>query len=128
MTETWLPVKKAPCAECPFRKDAAPGWLGGGEHGLAEEYLRLAHSDQNVACHMSPGHGTDDVTRMRACAGLALYRKNVCKTPRDPWAARAQEMVGDEHRGEVFQTPKEFMDRHDTPVNRSFMEKMRRIG
>lgn len=126
MTETWLPVKKAPCNECPFRKVAPPGWLGGGEDGLASKYLAVAHSDTNLACHKSPGYAADKASEMRPCAGLALYRRNVCKSPRDPWAARAKKMVGDEHRTEVFATPAEFMARHDTELNRSMMSDMHR--
>ena len=120
MPTTGLPVKKAPCKECPFRKDAIPGWLGGEEDQLASDYLRLAHSDENVVCHTSVGYAEHNVATLRPCAGLAIYRNNVCKKSRDPQAAEAQEFVGKEHKADVFASPKEFLDRHDTPLNRSF--------
>jgi hypothetical protein len=50
-----------------MRRDSLPGWLGGAS---AEEYQRLAHSDEQVNCH---------VILNQQCAGIAIYRKNVFK-------------------------------------------------
>jgi hypothetical protein len=113
MNDTKLPVAKVPCKECPFRRDSIPGWLGGGDHGDATSYRLLAHSDANVACHCSPGFAADDAERKRPCAGLAIYRNNVLKKPRDGEAARACLEVGKDEADTVFKTPMEFFEHHD---------------
>jgi hypothetical protein len=56
-----------PCSDCPMRRDSVPGWLG---EYTPEEYQQLAHSDERVACH---------VISNQQCAGMAIYRTNVCK-------------------------------------------------
>ena len=56
------------CSDCPLRRDALSGWLGGS---TPEEYTRLCHSDAVVKCHVHAGS---------RCAGLAIYRKNTCKS------------------------------------------------
>jgi hypothetical protein len=63
---THRPLTKA-CSDCPLRRDALNGWLGGS---TPEEYARLCHSNQIVECHVHAGS---------RCAGLAIYRTNVCK-------------------------------------------------
>lgn len=57
-----------PCSDCPLRRDALSGWLGGA---TPEEYARLCHSDEVVECHVHAGSW---------CAGLAIYRSNVIKS------------------------------------------------
>ena len=110
-------VAKAPCNECPFKRTSIPGYLGGGAHQLANDYLILAHSDANVACHTSPGFSSGNEETMRPCAGLAMYRNNVCKIPRDAEAAKACKDVG-KSAPEIFAHPPEFLAHHDTPTNR----------
>jgi hypothetical protein len=56
------------CSDCPLRRDALNGWLGGA---TPEEYARLCHSDKVVECHVHAGS---------RCAGLAIYRRNTCKS------------------------------------------------
>lgn len=56
-----------PCSDCPMRRDSVPAWLGGN---TPELYQRLAHSDEIVHCH---------VISNQQCAGMAIYRANVCK-------------------------------------------------
>ncbi len=124
--ETGLPVAKDPCKECPFRKTSAPGWLGGGVEGLAPNYMQMALSDANTPCHMSPGFFADDASRMRPCAGLAAFRANVIKQPRGGSALTAVLAVG--KRSDVFATPGEFMDHHDTDLNRLLSEQAALVG
>ncbi len=73
---------------------ALPGWLGGAS---PEEYRRLAHSDVIVDCHALQG---------AQCAGMAIYRRNVCKHI-DPPGLR---LPAD--RELVFATPMEFLAHH----------------
>jgi len=87
----------SPCGDCPWRRAALPGWLGGM---TAPEWVKTAHGDDGVACHTKSG---------AQCAGIAIYRRNVCKVPRDPEALRLKE---DTRR--VFATPNEFTTHHGT--------------
>lgn len=71
----------SPCSDCPWRRDSLPGWLG---EMSADEWWALAHGEGQADCHtqvQANGEGW-------ACAGLAIYRANVCKAPRDPNAFR----------------------------------------
>lgn len=82
-----------PCGDCPVRRDALRGWLGGA---TPEEYRNLLHSDQRVECHVHNGS---------RCAGVAIYRTNVCKyqPPEDKLPADAVT---------VFDRPQQFIDHH----------------
>lgn len=61
-----------PCSDCPWSRKSLNGWLGGAS---IEEWLRTAHSDTQVDCHTLKG---------AQCAGLAIYRSNVCKSVMPP--------------------------------------------
>lgn len=86
---------KTPCSDCPWRRDSLPGWLGGLQPG---EWVALAHSEGSAACH---------TIRDKACAGLAIYRANVCKSVRDPKALR----LPVDHNT-VFSMPVQFLLHH----------------
>jgi len=69
-----VPVSRqptAPCSDCPFRVDALPGWLGGSS---PQDFVEIALSDVPYACHALLG---------AQCAGLAIFRANISKIPRD---------------------------------------------
>lgn len=70
-----------PCSDCPWRRNSLPGWLGPLD---ARQWLAVAHGDGEPGCHTcrTPDGGC------RSCAGLAMFRANVCKVPRDPEALR----------------------------------------
>lgn len=86
-----------PCGDCPWRRKAAPDWLG-SEHN-AEEWIQVAHSDSTAECHTRAPH---------RCAGLATYRANVGKSVRDP-----REMRLPKDPEKVFASPFEFLDHHN---------------
>lgn len=92
------------CHDCPMRRVAIPGWLGGY---TPQEYARLAHSDEPVDCH---------AIKRTQCAGMAIYRANVCK--------RATFKLPADHKA-VFSTPHEFVAWH-SDVTKSFEELERR--
>lgn len=102
---------KVPCNECPWRREAAPGWLGPLD---AHEWLETVHSDIAIACHKTipeGGYHDDDVwenSTMRQCAGAAQFRRNVFKSPRDPSVAVARERDDTE----IFGTNTEFKEHH----------------
>ncbi len=83
-----------PCTDCPMARTALSGWLGGSS---PEEYRRLAHSDAIVDCHV---HGNVQ------CAGMAIYRRNVCKRVEPPGLVLPGDIA------KVFATPMEFLEHH----------------
>lgn len=86
----------APCSDCPWRRDSLPGWLGGGE---PQEFIDMAHGEYKYPCH---------VIVNQQCAGMAIYRANVVKCPRDASILR---LPGDTDK--VFATPVEFLNHHE---------------
>lgn len=86
---------RSPCGDCPWRKDALPGWLG---TMTPEEWLRAAHGEDRIDCHTLEGP---------QCAGAAIYRANVCKHPRDPELLRLPF-----DRDLVFDDPRKFLAYH----------------
>jgi hypothetical protein len=83
-----------PCSDCPWSRRSLNGWLGGGS---IDEWLRTAHSDALVACHT--------ISNMQ-CAGIAIYRRNICKRVDPPVLILGADRVA------VFSNPMEFRDHH----------------
>lgn len=113
------PPTENPCNDCPWRRNAVPGWLGPYE---AEDWRVLAHSDEPIACHMTiPSYDdyAEDFTEeewadvvwehpaLRQCRGAAIYRANVGKSPRN-----RDVTVGPRDTANVFATPSEFLEYH----------------
>jgi hypothetical protein len=90
---------KKPCHDCPWRRESIKGWLGAAD---PDDWLIIAHSDEPVPCHAIKGP---------QCAGLAIYRANMCKLPRDRAVLR---LPAD--RETVFATPAEFLAHHARPA------------
>lgn len=84
-----------PCTDCPWARAALPGWTGALP---PEDWVQVAHRDDRVECHT--------ISNMQ-CAGLAVYRRNVAKSPRDP---KILSLPADRVR--VFATPMEFLKHH----------------
>lgn len=84
-----------PCSDCPWAREALNGWLGGGS---IDDWLHTAHSDAHVDCHTLRG---------AQCAGLAIYRRNVCKRVEPPL------LVLERDTDKVFATPMEFREHHE---------------
>lgn len=82
------------CSDCPWTRASLPGWLGGDS---AKEWLQRAHTDTVVMCH---------TTGNQQCAGLAIYRANVCKSVRPPLIRLERDT------SKVFSTPAEFLEHH----------------
>jgi hypothetical protein len=55
------------------------------------------------------GYGKWDDPAIRQCAGSAIFRANICKSPRNPEVARADEA----DRVTVFGWDNEFIDHHE---------------
>lgn len=85
----------SPCSDCPFRRDALPGWLGGR---TPAQYALLACSDEIILCHTKVGP---------QCAGAAIYRANICKEARSKRVLRLPKDTV-----KVFAWVTEFMQHH----------------
>lgn len=105
-----------PCNECPWRRTAQTGHLG--PH-TAQEWAELAHSEAIIACHKTirqvdpEGNGSWDDPAIRQCRGAAIFRQNVCKTPR-----RSDAAVGPRDENNVFAHSREFIEHHERNVMR----------
>jgi hypothetical protein len=98
------PPTLKPCAECPWRRDSLPGWLGPYN---AATWVQLAHSDAAIACHLTIQEDGDWDGAWQ-CAGAGQYRTNVAKSPRDPGVYTAPE----KDTSLVFGSPNEFKEHH----------------
>jgi len=87
-------IRSEACRECPWRRAAAPGWLGGH---AADDFAAAARGDHPIVCHLK---------QSEQCFGAAKVRRNICKMPRH--AASLPE--GD--RENFFASLQEFTDHH----------------
>lgn len=86
---------KKPCSDCPWARTALNGWLG---DMTSEEWIAAAHGEATVECHALTGV---------QCAGLAIYRANNGKVPRDPSQLRLPADCA-----AVFANRNEFIEHH----------------
>ena len=89
----------SPCKECPFRRVAPAGYLGGNS---PKEFAFHANRNEHFECHR-----TMKLPEPKACAGRAIMWANQCKKPRDPSV-----LTLSPNRETVFSHTKEFMDHH----------------
>lgn len=101
---------KRPCTECPWRRDSLRSYLGPHD---ADEWLAMAHGESQIACHVTIPEGTpedgSDLHEMTQCAGAAIFRANVFKSPR--WATADEHLPRDTDT--VFAWNDEFKDHHE---------------
>lgn len=93
-----------PCTECPWRRDATPGHLG--PHS-AQDWIRTAHGENPIACHLTVRHNDQPWSELKQCAGAAIFRANICKQPRHTAVA-----VLEADTATVFGWDNEFTDHH----------------
>lgn len=108
-----------PCAECPWRKTSAPGWLGAS---TPLQFLAQAESGIKMPCHCAVDYERADWESAAAaaprCAGHAAYLKNRCKRPSNAELADFADSVG--RNSEVFTRPEEFVEHHRGDVSRTY--------
>lgn len=130
---------KKPCEGCPFRRNAAPGWLGDYK---AEEIVQMARRGENFLCHVhvekNRGYG-DDIPLNRLdeledddggpvdaddelpfeiwadvygqqCAGFMIFMRKLCKLPSNPAYAKASRAIDTEQ--DILFPPDVFVDHH----------------
>lgn len=94
-----------PCAECPFLRSSVPGHIG---PYAAHDWPEMCHSEGPIACHMTikdtNGWKTEGI---KQCAGAAIFRGNIMKSPRHPNIARM-----DSDMVRVFAWDDEFIAHH----------------
>jgi len=109
--EHMKPAVPVPCRECPLRRDAVPGYLGGY---TPEMYVEVLHSPASLACHSSPGFHEGQIGRQNHCTGVAAYRANVghiCQVNGVPTTAHeSTQLIGSDPR--YFESPEEFVAYH----------------
>ena len=88
-----------PCSDCPFSRESFRGWLG---PATAEQWIAGAHGECQVPCHVHPNV---------QCAGMAIFRANVYKVPRDEETLRLPP-----DRVRVFSWDDEFLKHHGGSV------------
>jgi hypothetical protein len=103
------PACKVPCNDCPWRRNATPGWLGPYE---ADEWIRAAHGEGAVACHQTIPAGDGWGPKTVQCRGMAIFRANVFKQPRNPTIE-----TGPPDTDRVFATDEEFRAHHERRRN-----------
>lgn len=86
----------SPCSDCPWARKAVKGWLG---NMTVEGWLNAVHGEALVDCH---------TVSNQQCAGSAIYRANVCKSPRRNDVLRLKA-----DRIKVFASRDEFRAHHD---------------
>ena len=85
----------SPCADCPWARKSLNGWLGGAS---IDWWLQAARGEGVIPCHALTG---------AQCAGAAIFRRHICKLPRDRDALK---LPADQVK--VFAHDAEFRDHH----------------
>lgn len=109
--------RKTPCAECPWLKKSAPGYLGADEpvHFYRASVVAENTPATAMPCHMEINYLDEDWLKDQypdadICAGNLIHLHNWMKMPRDPELAKMVYQVnGSPH---VFASPEEFMEHH----------------
>jgi hypothetical protein len=118
--------KTTPCSECPFRKKALPGWLGGGgpEDFVGDtmnDALMPCHTDKNFIKARDTEHTAEEWTEslvsgnIQHCAGARIFFKNQCKVSVNPIyseALRDGKVKPVEKNADVFSWRHEFIAHH----------------
>ena len=98
-----------PCGECPFRRKAAPGYVG---NDTPEHFIEVTLSDVPMPCHMTVDYEGEWELQVfmgdaEACAGARIFYANLCKRSRDPDTVP---LPAD--RSAVFASKAEFLAHH----------------
>lgn len=115
----YRPACTKPCSECPFRRNAAAGWLGAAN---PESFIIEISMERPLPCHKTIDYEQSNWLgqweRQRIgfiCAGALIMTANMAKLPRDPAFPRMQS-----DRALVFATHREFIDYHRAAPTRSW--------
>jgi len=102
------------CAQCPFRRTSAPGYLGSD---TPERFIDATLSENDMPCHMAVDYDDEDwesdLEDIPRCAGSLVFFRNNCKLPRTPELCDAVSSVKPD-RETVFSFKHEFLEHHGT--------------
>lgn len=90
---------RKPCADCPFGRNAIPGWTGATP---PNEYVMMTHGEYKIDCHC---------TKRMQCAGAAIFRANVIKMCKS-----ADILVLPRDEKNVFASNAEFLKHHERKI------------
>jgi len=105
---------KKPCAECPFRRESAPGYLGEASYDPQGFIGPHWYAGVPLPCHMT----VDNESRVpvlsqdfKLCAGFLIMAKNSAKIPEHPEVRIARDEM-EPDRVAVFWHIGEFIEHH----------------
>lgn len=88
---------KKPCIECPFRKIAAPGYLGDSSYDPIP-FLQQLDRPNGIPCHMTIDWDAEDVDKQEQtaprCQGSLHFMCNAGQLPRNPELASLRNKAG----------------------------------
>lgn len=118
--------RRTPCADCPFRKTSARGWLGAA---TAQEFLDSTMHDAEMPCHTAIDYGDKEWKETQLptadlCVGSLQFLNNQHKLPRSRKLSDACREVG--QNDAIMDSPEQFMERHDNDLNRRYVETARK--
>lgn len=96
----------APCSDCPWSRGSLSGLPG---DIAPEEWLHIARGESSAECHVLKSQEGQPW----ACAGLAIFRANICKRPRDRGVLRLSA-----DRNAVFSRNSEFLEHYSKLLNK----------
>lgn len=114
---------KKPCAECPFHRGSANGWLGSY---TPESVIQAVRNDEPFLCHSHvenqcpDGYENPDWQEWAAehaqhCAGAMIFARKMCKLSRDPEMAEAQRAI--DKTQDILFPAQNFIDHHSRRVS-----------
>lgn len=115
--------RKNICQDCPFRRNASPGWLGAS---TAQQFLERVERQVPMECHTDFDYTREDWQNHLfdadtvLCVGAAHYLANTASRPRDREWGAAVVRRGPSER--VFANREEFLAYHDNEINKRYVE------
>ena len=115
---------KKPCNDCPFRRNAAQGWLGAAEPAWFVESALADYTYYGFApCHQTVNYEDPEwdmkLDQAESCVGALQFAANCGKSPRDPDRAEAVAKAG--KNPDVFSNPNDFIEHHESGLAKSWL-------
>lgn len=114
-----------PCTQCPFRRQAMPGWLGPWEPNELTRAVKVEPFPCHLTIKKRVPFDHPDAANMQSCAGAAIFLRNQCAIPHvEDIRAHMDRLVTLPHYATtsttVFQWPHEFIRHHEAAPVKSW--------